>query len=391
MLPTISDPHDSCSGAKSGEERLAMAVKALSRSASQPAVFPPNKLLEKRIKQLTKGSGLFAGGSGSQKQEDDLDIIKQIIETDVTVSSAESCTGSVETLRSQSLSHIPGQFPQTAGSLPSLLHTENMHVMHVNYNSAPDFMQFGKSCMGNFDGTTPTGLEGGEMGHLLRRDSQQTPFPGDSFQSPTGYSGLTGQDGLIGGNGMDVSRRNSVYESHSAAGTPVLTNESAQNTPQGIGLPFDFPHLRNSHLPGYGDLGTENRNLPLTAADFGAGPPKKWEGQPSAGIPNVPNTFHYIVPSGDEGIESGSSDGLLGRLQGGREGTARDDKSVINNTGMLSDYLIGGCVDMGGAKQQGEMGGAKQSKGGGGLELSPTSLKGMLVCMVTVMLLHQPG
>lgn len=380
MLPTISDPHDSCSGAKSGEERLAMAVKALSRSASQPAVFPPNKLLEKRIKQLTKGSGLFAGGSGSQKQEDDLDIIKQIIETDVTVSSAaESCTGSVETLRSQSLSHIPGQFPQTAGSLPSLLHAENMHVMHVNYNSAPDFMQFGKSCMSNFDGTTPMGLEGGEMGHLLRRDSQQTPFPGDNFQSPSGYSSLTSQEDLMGGpsggkelDGMNASRRNSTYESHSAAGTPVLVNDGTQSTP---GLPFDLPHLRNSHLPGYGDLSTENRNSPSSAAAFGAGPSKKWVGQPSAGIPNLPSTFHYIVSGSDESVAPGSS--KVGGVQG-EEGTVRDDKTV-GNTALLSDYLVGGGVEVGAARQGEVAPGTKQSKGGGGLELLPSSLKGMSV------------
>lgn len=137
-----------------------MAVKALSRSVSQPAVLPSSKLLEKRIKQLSKGSGLFAGGSGSHKQEDTSDIIKQIIETDVVMSSADqSCVGSVETLRSQSLTHIPGQFPQTAGSLPSLPHAESIHILHANYNSAPDFMQFGKSCIGNFDGM-PMVLEG---------------------------------------------------------------------------------------------------------------------------------------------------------------------------------------------------------------------------------------
>lgn len=346
-----------------------MAVKALSRSASQPVVFPSGRLLEKRIKQLTKGSGLFAGGSGSQKQEDDLDIIKQIIETDVAMSSADSCVESEETLRSQSLTHIPGQFPQTAGSLPSLPHAESMHILHANYNSAPDFMQFGKSCISNFDGM-PMGPEGGvrEMGHILRRDSQQRPsFPRDDFQpSSGGFSSLTGQDELMGDppggvKGLGGSRRNSMYDNHSAVGTPVLTN-SAQSTPQGIGLPFDFPLHRNSHLPGYN---TENRNSLLRTGGFG---PESLR-QPGATAPNIPNTFHYIVASAGGEVECSDSDRLLGRLQGEDGGGQLKEDAQL-----LSDYLVSGSMEVGGAKQE-EVGGIKQERiTGGGLELS--SLKG---------------
>jgi hypothetical protein len=352
-----------------------MAVsKALSRSASQPAVFPPNKLLEKRIKQLTKGSGLFSGGSGSLKQEDDLDIIKQIIETDAAMSTTDSSAsgcGDVETLRSQSLSHIPGQFPQTAGSLPSLPRAESMHILHANYNSAPDFMQFGK----------PFGCTAmGAVGHL-QRDSQQTPFSGDSFQPPgicSGHSGLTGQNNMMGMppggvkglDRLDVSRRNSLYESHSAAGTPVLTNESAQNTPHGAEPPFDFPYHQNSQLPGYSDHLAENRSSVLNAGEFGSGPLKKWGRQSDVGVLNVPSTFHYIVPGGKEGAESGDgTSGLLGRLQGtglGGQGKEGDQRSPQ----LLSDYLATGSAEMGRAKP-GEENQDSKLKGGGkdGVEL----------------------
>lgn len=351
VLPTISDPHDSC-GSKAGEERLAMAVsKALSRSASQPVVFPSSKLFEKRLKQLT------AGGNGSQKQEDDLDIIKHIIEADVSVGSCEEGMASLETLRSQSLSHIPGQFPQTAGSLPSLPHAESMHILHANYNSAPDFMQFGKSHITDFD-SMPMGLEGSR--HILGQDSQQSPFPGGNFQPGIGgYSGLTGQEevmGVPGGgamknlDGQSVSRRNSLYESHSAVGTPVLTSDSARNTPQGTGSPFDFAHHRDSHIPSYSTLDTasgEGRNTALSAEGFGPGTLKKWNGQPHIGVLSMPNTYQYI-PHGDEkGVESGGSDV---RTTGDTRLQRRQLKSEDNSpsaSGLLCNYLVGRPMEAG--------------------------------------------
>lgn len=164
-----------------------------------------------------------------------------------------------------------------------------------------------------------------------------------------------------------------MYESHSAVGTPVLTNDSAQNTPQGIGSPFDFQPHRNPHLPGYV---TENGNSSLSAGEFGPESLKKWAGQSGSGIPNIPNTFHYIVPGGEEGVESRDSDGLLGRLQGGGGGgqQKKADKSP-SVAHFLRDYLVGGSMEVGGAKQ-GEVGGAKTRGGGSELSLLPSSLNG---------------
>ena len=130
------DPKDSSCGPSIG--------KSLSRSASQPAVFPP-KLLEKRINQLMSirhGGAISSSGTERGRHEDDLDIIKQIIEKDESLhKTPDQLRETGIHWRSQSLSHIPGEFSHSASSLPALHHADSLHILQHNYYSAPDFSQ----------------------------------------------------------------------------------------------------------------------------------------------------------------------------------------------------------------------------------------------------------
>ncbi len=349
MLPTISDPQDVTSKSLGGltvlggSDGVAMAVKTLSRSTSQPVVFPPNKLLEKRLKQLTKGAGVFTPGSNSQKHEDDLDILKQIIETDVAMATVlcedgrgggGGC-GMDEEMRSQSLTHIPGQFSY-AGSLPSLHHAESMHILHANYNSAPDFMQFGKSRLISFDASHtslsshPRGAGAGEFG----AEGYQGSFSGGGQEKMGGMR-----------TPAESRRRSSLYESHSAVTTPVLANDSAQSTPQSP--PFEFAPHRNVPLPaGFSSSGTEGGGYtpgPTSALN-------KWNTQSNGSNIGTPNTYQYAPVTSTEGAVDHSSSctmaaetGILGRQERAvlesMEGGKVENPS---STSVLCDYLEGG-------------------------------------------------
>lgn len=132
VLPTISaDPHE---GIGDSSQRN----PPLSRSYSQPAIFPPKRSQIAKLKSVNK-------------PEDDLDIINQIIETDETTLPPESA-GQINDAhgRSLSLSHI-----NNFSSLPILPSNDESihHVLKANYFSAPDFSRLEsppsyESCLG---------------------------------------------------------------------------------------------------------------------------------------------------------------------------------------------------------------------------------------------------
>ena len=361
-MPTISDPQDISSSKAQGEDGLAMSVVSkLCRSASQPAVFPP-RLLEKRLKQLTGGTGVFTGGEGTQKHEDDLDIIKQIIETDISMHSVDPGDDrlpEMENLRTQSLDHIPGQFI-SAGSLPSLPHAESMHVLHANYNSAPDFLLFGKPRAsslhpvgGGGEGSYNAGNK--EPGPLTHNSHTRSSL--DGYHSPNtnlSYSPFSGQDDLAGSrksfDSQSHSRHNSLFESHSAASTPVFANDGSQNTPQGVGRLFNFAHQPVNHQSGYHGVDSgnitaiaDNRSTSLSAEDYGPSSIQRWNGAGLSGDnPNLSNAYR-IAPSETLSSTPSSSDkdGFLG-ANNRRQSENDSGPPPTTDLHMLSDYLTGG-------------------------------------------------
>lgn len=216
VLPTILDPQaEQGSGEMSGELR-SLSIKSLSRSASQPVVFP-RKHLERRLNKLNAGrhqdggSGCRGGarsggggtseggadvGGGGSRHEDDLDIIKQIIEKDETLQdTADQVRQGGMHFRSQSLSHIPGEF-SSVSSLPTLHHAESMHLLHSNYFSAPDFSQlqsppsFNAKHGGGAAGSGASDVMGGDLSyHPLTHESRSSSL-GDCHSS---LGSLTGQ------------------------------------------------------------------------------------------------------------------------------------------------------------------------------------------------------
>lgn len=118
LLPTISaDPHEG--GGDSSQKNSS----SLSRSVSQPVIFPPRPSQVAKLKS-------------ANKHEDDLDIIHQIIETDDTTLPPQESAGQItDAHRSLSLSHI-----NDFSSLPIIPNDKSIHhVLKANYFSAPDF------------------------------------------------------------------------------------------------------------------------------------------------------------------------------------------------------------------------------------------------------------
>ena len=343
MLPTICDPHDPSNKPGDGLEGLASAVsKTLCRSASQPAVFPPNRLLEKRLKQLGRGASNLLGAGGAHKHEDDLDIIKQIIETDVAMTSVNSreedgLSGSGGSLKTQSLTHLPGQFPHFAGSLPSLHRGQSMHVIHANYNSEPNFQRMHNT----FVDTSQTSLlsVGGSRGSVSGDNSAGDGSlfgPSGDFQLNSTEAGFMGQDGLLGlqgaGKGLD-QRRNSLYEGQSASSNMQDPLQDA------AGSSFDFPHPRILQVSG--GVKTEGNSTSMGAGSFDTG--ERWN-QQSTSTPNLPNTYQYTpssTPVSNGGLEPlpPPSEDSTGLLAGPRRQSSSDNPSG----GLLYDYLTGGA------------------------------------------------
>ena len=134
-----------------GKDLTNSVSKTLPRSASNPAICHLQSTIKHEIdsSSFAAGGGMeteSASGSGSADhvQEDELDMIEQIINKDESINSSSSSLH--QNLRSQSLSHLPGEFSSsideiggTHASLPSLPHASSIHILHNNYESAPNF------------------------------------------------------------------------------------------------------------------------------------------------------------------------------------------------------------------------------------------------------------
>ena len=257
VLPTIMDPQaEYTAGTEAiGDLRslLPYTIKSLSRSVSQPVVFP-RKHLDRRLNKMNASRGYGGGGSGGTgnggtgdggtdgsggglRHEDDLDIIKQIIEKDETLhDTADQVRQGGMHFRSQSLSHIPGEF-SSVSSLPTLHHTESMHLLHSNYFSAPDFSQL-NSPPGLGTKHSAGDVSGGDLSyHQLTHESRSSSL-GDCH---TSLGSLTSQPAAqeLGRNqqqlqqvssfGMNDERRGSSFDSQAIPG--AFNGNSAQSGP----------------------------------------------------------------------------------------------------------------------------------------------------------------
>lgn len=435
----VTDP------SSSDEGLVGVLSKTLSRTTSQPSLLLP-KLLEKRLKQLTGGVGVFVNGDSQQKHEDDLDIIKQIIETDESMhmvrepGDEEAASGdgdgsdsSVGCLRSQSLTHIPSQF--SCSSLPSLHHAESMHILHANYNSAPDFSQFGKKGLvggpHNHSNLMPLPIEYDEsapLGQNLQGGMCRDFPPGDASRYGNGNGcGYHGQDDpklrMHGSWRFNGQRLESVYEGQSMPGTSPSMFGSG-NDPQGRPS-FDFGHQQQQHFlqeqqhHGYGGVSGGGggsvghalamaRSASVSAGCYSPSSSSLRKGHAlSTSNPNISPEVSSIVnhyPSAENLSSSPANpyppalspplphvsttgDGLLGGASGGQRIGASASASVDYN--MLGNYLTGGEGPEGGGHSNQGMAvdmslgrgllneGIDSKKGilGFGLEMLPNNLK----------------
>ena len=236
---------------------LPYTIKSLSRSVSQPVVFP-RKHLDRRLNKMNAsrshggagcggtgnrgtGDGGMDGSGGGSKHEDDLDIIKQIIEKDETLhDTADQVRQGGMHFRSQSLSHIPGEF-SSVSSLPTLHHAESMHLLHSNYFSAPDFSQLNSPPSFNAKHSGSDVTEGDLSYHQLTHESRSSSL-GDCH---TSLGSVTNQQTTqqLGGNQqqlqqmgsfvMNSERRGSNFDSQNipSAYNSASSNSSAQTGP----------------------------------------------------------------------------------------------------------------------------------------------------------------
>ena len=343
VLPTIMDPQaDHSSGGSTDtaadlRSTLPYTLKSLSRSASQPIVFP-RKHLDRRLNKLNAGgghhtssgcgtgSGGGAGGSGGEGgHEDDLDIIKQIIEKDETLHDTADQVrqggggGGGIHFRSQSLSHIPGEF-SSVSSLPTLHHGESMHLLHSNYFSAPDFSQL--SSPPGYNGMKHGGAGAGDMGtgdspyHQLTHESRSSSL-GDchtAVPTPLGGGAMTNQNQPLGGGGqqqhqnnfgVNSDRRGSIFDSQnsmSAAGYANTQSAGPLSLPhhsEGFGSPhvttYDFTrHRDSSHSLSYSD--SDGSQTPATGYSSGAGSARR-ESNLSDSISSGAASISFQFPS----------------------------------------------------------------------------------------------
>ena len=270
---------------------LSYTLKSLSRSASQPVVFP-RKHLDRRLNKLNSGggggggghhtsggcgtgsAGGASGGSGGEGgHEDDLDIIKQIIEKDETLHDTpdqvrQGGGGGIH-FRSQSLSHIPGEF-SSVSSLPTLHHGESMHLLHSNYFSAPDFSQL--SSPPGYNGMKHGGAGGGgDMGagdspyHQLTHESRSSSLGDCHAAVPTPLGGgdasaVTSQNQPLGGSsaqqqqhqnsfGVNGDRRGSIFDSPNSISTAGYATNTQQSGP--LSLSHHSEGFGSSHVTTY--------------------------------------------------------------------------------------------------------------------------------------------
>lgn len=284
VLPTIPDPQENRAGVH--------PAKILSRSPSLPTIF--NQKFKKDSKSTLKPSlpGTTEAPSETTQQEDDLDIIKQIIDKDQSLDgSAAHLRGG---LRSQSLSHIPREFSNEIGtsSLPTLHHAESLTLLQTNYSSAPDFTELHCSPPSYEASTTLRRIIHPTLGALSQEASLGDFLGNQQLENPPA-------------NFVPQNRRDSGFSTHSLP-TPVF---NTQSTPSGFENQFDFSRRRESAQSSiYSDL--DNRTPGI---DYG-----QRDGLPSTTISEVSKSFHFpgsptrdttgIVPS------SLSQDDSLSRL-----------------------------------------------------------------------------
>ena len=298
------DPQAEHSGSDTAADLRSLlphSIKSLSRSASQPVVFP-RKHLERRLNKLnaSRHQGGNCGGSGGgateeggvdggtagggSRHEDDLDIIKQIIDKDETLhDTADQVRQGGMHFRSQSLSHIPGEF-SSVSSLPTLSHAESMHLLHSNYFSAPDFSQLGSPpSFGtkHGGGGGANDVVGGDLSyHQLTHESRSSSL-GDCHSSigsltnqqpaqPLGSQQQQQQPPLqqqVNNFSLNGERRGSNFDAHSMTG--AYNSNSLNLSHQGDGgfgasthaSSFDFTrHRDSSHSLSYS--GSEGNQTP---------------------------------------------------------------------------------------------------------------------------------
>lgn len=193
------------------EKGVVPPSRSLSRSASQPDIFPKLK-----GKLATKFPAALHSTSGSH-QRDDLDFIQQIINEDRSLDDGlVSLKDSGSQVRSQSLSHIPGFL--SSASLPVLPHADSIPILHSNYNSAPDFSLIRSPP--DYDISTAVQKTTPPMATLTHesRSSSMSDFAAEQVADPTTPFS---------------ERRSSGFDLH---GLPT----PAQSTPGACGVNFDL-------------------------------------------------------------------------------------------------------------------------------------------------------
>ena len=292
VLPTIMDPQAEHESTGDLRPMLPYTIRSLSRSASQPVVFS-HKHLDRRLNKLstsghhsgsrgaggggTGEGGMEAGNGSGSRHEDDLDIIKQIIEKDESLHDTADQVRQVGMhLRSQSLSHIPGEF-SSVSSLPTLHHAESMLHLHSNYFSAPDFSQLrsppGYNAMleKHSAGGVGTGDGGGDGSyHQLTHESRSSSL-GDCH-APLGTVTNQQQSQQLVSQQVDKfslneDRRGSNFDSQGM----VSSYDGAQSAPLTLSHHsegFGSPHMTTYDFTRHGDSGlsyseSDNNQTPV--------------------------------------------------------------------------------------------------------------------------------
>ena len=293
------DPHDS---AMNSGTRMGPPNKSLARSISQPAIFPgkfeKRNLIAMRI--IHKKGPTESSGNDSLRHEDDLDIIKQIIDKDQLTDDCSAEEDPRMHSRSLSLSHIPRaiDFSNDIGSmsLPTLHHAESMCMLHTNYNSAPDCSQLGspptyENSIGKPPPSLPplslhVGTLNNTSCHSSLSDLQSIDhLGGESTPPPPNFS----------------KRRGSGFEGGGCIATPGYCSNSAQNTPgydiQPQSSPaFEFTDIRTNNLQQQGS--TTNNTTAATATSEGSF------------INSPPSAFEFMSTSSAAGYSGSGNDDL---------------------------------------------------------------------------------
>ena len=299
VLPTISDPQDN----------KAMAGP-LSRSPSLPLIFHHKFNKENTAALKPHLPGTAETPSGATQQEDDLDIIKQIIDKDQLLD--RNPVTLREGVRSHSLSHIPGEFSNeiSTSSLPILHHTESLTLLHANYNSAPQL----NSSRLNFEVPTSVDRQLHAQLNTLSHDSQELDDFLNTHQVENPPANFALQD-----------RRGSGFSTHSLS-TPGY---NAQATPSGFETQFDYSVRRESGQSSiYSDLENRTPGMDYSHRDSIS----------STTIPEPSKSFQFPSPPGSNttGIMSSSlnQDDSLSRLLApeGAQGALILDQNISSPT-----------------------------------------------------------